>query len=36
MPTDVGDREQAQAQATFNVVVLISIIICLGVLALLL
>jgi hypothetical protein len=36
MPTDLGDREQAQAQATFNTVVLISFIICLGMLVLLL
>jgi hypothetical protein len=36
MPTDLGDKAQArQAQATFNAVVLICIIICLGVLALL-
>jgi hypothetical protein len=36
MPTDLGDKEQAQAQATFNTVVLISFIICLVILALLL
>jgi hypothetical protein len=36
MPTDLGDKEQAQAQATFNAIVLISLIICLGMLALLL
>jgi hypothetical protein len=36
MPTDLGDKEQAQAQGTFNSVVLICFIICLGILALLL
>jgi hypothetical protein len=36
MPTDLGDKEQAQGQATFNTIVLISFIICLVILALLL
>jgi hypothetical protein len=37
MPMDLGDKAQArQAQATFNAVVLICIIICLGIFALLL
>jgi hypothetical protein len=36
MPTDLGDKAQArQAQATFNAIVLICFIICLGVLVLL-
>ena len=36
MPTDLGDKAQEQAQATFNAMVLICFIICLIVLALLL
>jgi hypothetical protein len=36
VPTDLGDKRQAQAQATFNAVVLICFIICLGIFALLL
>jgi hypothetical protein len=36
MPTDLGDKAQAQAQATFNAMVLICFIICLVILALLL
>jgi hypothetical protein len=36
MPTDLGNKEQPQAQPTFNAVVLICFIICLGIFALLL
>jgi Na+-driven multidrug efflux pump len=36
MPTDLGDKEQAQARATLNAMVLICFIICLVLLALLL
>ena len=36
MPTDLSDKEQDQAQATFNAMVLICFIICLVFLALLL
>jgi len=36
MPTDLGDTAQAQAQATFNAMVLICFIVCLVILALLL
>jgi hypothetical protein len=35
LPTDLGDKARGQAQATFNAVVLMSFIICLGILALL-
>ena len=36
MPTDLSDKEQDQAQATFNAMVLICFIVCLVFLALLL